>query len=130
LDEDVTEEILNAAFAPFGEIKEVALPSDISGQGKRHRGFGFVTFELLEDSKAAIENMNMAELFGRTIKCNVARPTRIKESTAADPSILRYLQKYGLMRTLLRMWPSKQREPTKSPGWPPSQGFSLIFRLE
>ena len=34
----------------------------------KHRGFGFVTFELEEDAKAALENMHHSEIFGRTIK--------------------------------------------------------------
>lgn len=85
MDEDVNEDTLMAAFSPFGEINEVVMPKDISGDGKRHRGFGFIEFQYLEDAKAAIENMHMSELFGKTIKCNVARPTRIKEGTASHP---------------------------------------------
>ena len=63
LDAAVTEEILFAAFIPFGDIKEVNIPKDFS-EGK-HRGFGFVDFEEEEDAQAAMENMDGAELFGK-----------------------------------------------------------------
>ena len=31
-------------------------------------------FEIEEDAEAAIDNMDGAELFGKVIRCNVARP--------------------------------------------------------
>lgn len=43
-----------------------------------HRGFGFVEFELDSDAKAAVENMNQAELAGRTLRVNVAKAMRQK----------------------------------------------------
>ena len=39
----------------------------------KHRGFGFVEFDLEEDASDAIENMDGAELFGKVIRCNIAR---------------------------------------------------------
>lgn len=42
LAEEVTLEILRAAFIPFGELKDVQLPLDAAG---KPRGFGFVEFE-------------------------------------------------------------------------------------
>lgn len=38
-----------------------------------HRGFAFVEFKYVDDAKAAIDNMHMAELYGQVIKCNLAR---------------------------------------------------------
>jgi peptidyl-prolyl isomerase E (cyclophilin E) len=70
LAEEVTLEILRAAFIPFGELKDVQLPLDAAG---KPRGFGFVEFEEEGDAAAAIDNMEGAELFGRTIRVNVAR---------------------------------------------------------
>lgn len=73
LDEAVTEEILHAAFIPFGDIASVQIVKDFAAN--KTRGFAFVEFELDEDAEAAIENMDGAELFSRVIRCNVAKST-------------------------------------------------------
>ncbi len=70
LDEAVTLDLLRAAFLPFGNVKDIQLPLDASGA---HKGFGFVEYDLEEDATAAIDNMEGAELFGRTIRVNPAR---------------------------------------------------------
>ena len=41
-----------------------------------HRGFGYVEFSLAEDAREAIDNMDQAELYGRVIKCNQAKPQK------------------------------------------------------
>jgi RNA recognition motif-containing protein len=38
------------------------------------RGFGFVEFESEEDCADAIENMEGSELFGKVLRCNIAKP--------------------------------------------------------
>ena len=38
------------------------------------RGFGFVEFETEEDCADAIENMEGSELFGKVLRCNIAKP--------------------------------------------------------
>jgi RNA recognition motif-containing protein len=56
-----------------------------------HRGFGFVEFDLLDDAKAAIDNMHLSEIFGRTIKCSIANPSKLKDlnsSITYAPGIL------------------------------------------
>eukprot|EP00756_Hemistasia_phaeocysticola_P033526 Hpha_TRINITY_DN16469_c1_g4::TRINITY_DN16469_c1_g4_i1::g.162045::m.162045/K09564/PPIE; peptidyl-prolyl isomerase E (cyclophilin E) len=79
LAEEVDELTLEAAFRPFGDvIPPVNLPKDHLTQ--KHRGFGFVEMEYAEDAKAAIENMNGAELYGRTLKVNIARPDMARGS--------------------------------------------------
>lgn len=75
LAEEVDEKVLHNTFIPFGDITDITIPLDYSTQ--KHRGFGFVEFETKEDAAAAIDNMNESELFGRTIKVNVARPIRV-----------------------------------------------------
>lgn len=75
LAEEVDEKVLHNTFIPFGDITDITIPLDYSTQ--KHRGFGFVEFESKEDAAAAIDNMNESELFGRTIKVNVARPIRV-----------------------------------------------------
>eukprot|EP01117_Protostelium_nocturnum_P014242 TRINITY_DN5409_c0_g1_i2.p1 TRINITY_DN5409_c0_g1~~TRINITY_DN5409_c0_g1_i2.p1 ORF type:complete len:175 (-),score=54.07 TRINITY_DN5409_c0_g1_i2:12-536(-) len=72
LDDSTTNELLRAAFIPFGDILQVNLPSDIDG-GK-HKGFGFVEFELAEDALAAVDNMHSSELLGKVITCSIAKP--------------------------------------------------------
>lgn len=80
LAEEVDEKILQAAFIPFGEIVDVQIPLDY--ESEKHRGFAFIEFEVSEDAMAAIDNMNDSELFGRTIRVNIAKPQRIKEGSS------------------------------------------------
>eukprot|EP01041_Mallomonas_annulata_P002451 gene2451-4759_t len=72
IDSSVTEEILYAAFIPFGDLREVNIPKDYAEN--KNRGFGFVDFEEEEDAAAALENMDGAELFGKVLRCNIAKP--------------------------------------------------------
>ena len=46
-----------------------------------HRGFAFVDFDSAEDAAAAIDNMHESELYGRTLRCNIAKPNRVKEGS-------------------------------------------------
>lgn len=94
LAEEVDEKVLHAAFIPFGDITDVQIPMDYSNQ--KHRGFGFVEFELAEDAAAAIDNMNESELFGRTVRVNIAKPMKIKEGySRAVWSEDNWLKKYA-----------------------------------
>lgn len=77
LDESVNEKTLHAAFIPFGEIKTIEIPLDHNTE--MHKGFGFIEYEEYEDCLHAIENMNDAELCGRVLRVNFARPQRFKE---------------------------------------------------
>lgn len=97
LDAAISEEMLHAAFIPFGEIKSIQMPKDFTSSidsityfvnvivrwlhhnffyfyyvGKA-KGFGFVEFESEEDASDAIENMDGSELMGKVIRCNVAK---------------------------------------------------------
>ncbi|KAF7723932.1 Peptidyl-prolyl cis-trans isomerase cyp10 [Apophysomyces ossiformis] len=76
LDQEVTEEMLHAAFIPFGDIVAVQLAPD-PGSHNPHRGFGFVEYELEADALDAIDNMHHAELNGRVIKVSMAKPQKI-----------------------------------------------------
>lgn len=75
--EEVDEKVLQAAFIPFGDIVDIQIPLDY--ETEKHRGFAFIEFELPEDAAAAMDNMNDSELFGKTVRVNIARPMRIKE---------------------------------------------------
>ncbi len=52
----------------------------VSFASERHRGFAYVTFDSPSDAAAALENMNDSELYGRVLKCNVAKPASMKGS--------------------------------------------------
>ncbi|KAF2068934.1 hypothetical protein CYY_009747 [Polysphondylium violaceum] len=80
LDENVTTDILKAAFIPFGNIVEVLLPLDYKTQ--KHKGFCFVEFELPQDAADALDNMHESEIFGRVIKCSIAKPITINKNKA------------------------------------------------
>lgn len=41
-----------------------------------HRGFGYIEFSVAEDAHEAIDNMDQAELYGRVIKVNQAKPQK------------------------------------------------------
>ncbi|XP_044421457.1 peptidyl-prolyl cis-trans isomerase E-like [Triticum aestivum] len=87
LAEEVDEKILHAAFVPFGEVKDVKTPLDQATQ--KRRSFGFVTFLEREDTAAAMDNMDGAELFGRVLTVNYAggAPRRPPAGdTGANPS--------------------------------------------
>jgi len=80
LETEVNEKVLRAAFIPFGDISEVQIPIDYATE--KHRGFAFIEYELPEDAQAAIDNMNDSEMFGRTLRVNIAKPLRIKENSS------------------------------------------------
>ena len=67
LDESVTEDILHAAFIPFGDLKSVQIVKNYQNSKlfklpikllicvpDQSRGFGFVDFELDEDADAVL----------------------------------------------------------------------------
>ncbi|ENN82533.1 hypothetical protein YQE_01095, partial [Dendroctonus ponderosae] len=90
----LAEEVLKAAFIPFGDIVDIQIPLDY--ESEKHRGFAFIEFETSEDAGAAVDNMNDAELFGRTIRVNLAKPQKIKEgSTRPVWSEDTWLQKHA-----------------------------------
>lgn len=64
LAEEVTDQLLNDAFIPFGDLIDIQMPIDFSTQ--KHRGFAFVEFETADDAAAAIDNM-VNSLFGSTV---------------------------------------------------------------
>jgi len=69
---NTTENDLQDAFAAHGTVVEANLMVDrMSG---RPRGFGFVTMGSPEEAQKAIEAMNGAQLDGRALTVNVARP--------------------------------------------------------
>jgi len=71
---DMTDQELEEAFAPYGEVASATIIKDrISGRSK---GFGFVEFVNDEDADAAREALNGKELKGRTVRIDNARDQR------------------------------------------------------
>ncbi len=69
---NITENDLNDAFAAHGTVTETNLMMDRTTN--RPRGFGFVTMSTAEEAQKAIESLNGAELDGRALTVNVAKP--------------------------------------------------------
>ena len=63
---------LNEAFAQYGEVQEARVIQD--RESGRSRGFGFVEMTNDEEARKAIEALNGADLQGRKITVNEARP--------------------------------------------------------
>src|SRR5450755_2074268 len=69
---NTTENDLNDAFAAHGTVTETNLMMDrMSG---RPRGFGFITMSTPEEAQKAIEALNGAQLDGRALTVNIAKP--------------------------------------------------------
>ncbi len=72
LDYTVTGDDLRNLFAGVGTVVDAVVIIDkMSG---RSRGFGFVEMSTEEEAKAAVEKLNQADLGGRKINVNEARP--------------------------------------------------------
>lgn len=68
---------LAAHFATAGTVTSANVIMDkMTGKSK---GFGFVEFETEEQAQEAIEKLNKSELDGRTIFCDLARPSERRE---------------------------------------------------
>ena len=68
----VTEEDLKRAFAEYGAVSRVQLPTD--RETGRPRGFAFVGMESEADEAKAIEALDGAEWMGRDLRVNKAKP--------------------------------------------------------
>jgi len=67
-----TEDELRAAFEPFGAIERISIITDRdTGQP---RGFAFVEMANSAEASSAINGLNGAELNGRAMNVNEARP--------------------------------------------------------
>jgi len=66
------EEALEQAFAEYGEVSSAKLITD--RETGRAKGFGFIEMPNDEEARAAIDGLNGAEIMGRTMVVNEARP--------------------------------------------------------
>lgn len=95
LADDVDTSLLKSAFLPFGNIIDVNMPIDYSTQ--KHKGFAFIEYQMPEDAADAIDNMDNAEILGKTIRVNLAKPVKYKDINNkpiwADDNYLREMSK-------------------------------------
>jgi peptidyl-prolyl isomerase E (cyclophilin E) len=68
--------LLPSPLHPSYPPQDVNIPLDV--QSDKHRGFGFVEYLDPEDAAAAIDNMHNAELYGKVLRVNFAKPVQIK----------------------------------------------------
>ena len=69
---DMTSQDLEQAFANHGTVQTATIIND--RETGRSKGFGFVEMGTEEEAEAAIAAMNGAEIGGRTLKVNIAKP--------------------------------------------------------
>jgi RNA recognition motif-containing protein len=76
----VTEDDLRAAFEQYGQVDRVSVITDrMSGRSK---GFGFVEMPNETEAKEAIAQLNEADLKGRNMMVNEARPQAARPARA------------------------------------------------
>ena len=68
----VSDDNLREVFEAFGAVSSAKVITD--KYSRRSKGFGFVEMENDAEANAAIEQLDGAEIDGRTVKVNEARP--------------------------------------------------------
>jgi len=86
---DVTQDDLSQAFAQYGTVRRVQLPTD--RETGRVRGFAFVEMGTDAEETSAIDALDGAEWMGRDLKVNKAKPREERSSSTgwgnkSDPS--------------------------------------------
>lgn len=75
----VVEDDLKQAFAEYGTVKRIQLPTD--RETGRVRGFAFVEMGTEAEESTAIEALDGAEWMGRDLKVNKAKPREERGSS-------------------------------------------------
>ncbi|MDZ7659741.1 RNA-binding protein [Fodinibius sp.] len=68
----VSDQDLMEVFEEFGDVTSAKVIKD--RETGRSKGFGFVEMENNDEAQAAIDELDGAEINGRTVKVNKARP--------------------------------------------------------
>ena len=72
----VTEQHLQEAFIPFGEINQILMPQASSNKATeiaQAKNFALIEYDDVDDSEHAIFNMNDSEFFGKIIVVHWAK---------------------------------------------------------
>lgn len=80
----VTEEMLQSTFAQHGTVETLNLITD--RDTGRSKGFGFVEMRTDAEANAAISELNGADLDGRPMKVNEAKPQARRSDRAGGRS--------------------------------------------
>lgn len=88
---ELKEDMVRAAFAPFGPIKSINMSWDPVTQ--KHKGFAFVEYELPEAAQLALEQMNGVMMGGRNIK--VGRPSNMPQAAPIIEQIMVEARSYN-----------------------------------
>lgn len=73
----VTDRQLEEVFSEYGTVESANVVTDrMTG---RSRGFGFVQMSSAEEAKSAAEALNSAQMEGRTITVNEAKPRKPRD---------------------------------------------------
>ena len=68
----ITEDSLREVFSPYGSVVSSRIIIDkLTGKS---RGFGFIEMSTQEEADAAIKELDNAEVDGRNLRINLARP--------------------------------------------------------
>jgi len=78
LDFGVTEDMIKALFEPHGAVERVTIMTD--RDTGRSRGFAFVEMTNAREADQAIAAVNGANLSGRALNVNEARPKPVRRS--------------------------------------------------
>lgn len=81
----ISDQELQEVFEEFGEVISAKVIKD--RESGRSKGFGFVEMENDDDAQTAIEELDGAEIEGRAVKVNKARP---KEAGSRSGGKTRY----------------------------------------
>ncbi len=84
----VTEDDLKKAFAEYGKVGRVQLPTD--RETGRPRGFAFVEMESEAEEAKAIEALDGAEWMGRDLRVNKAKPKEDRSASRGSGGDRRY----------------------------------------
>ncbi|KAJ9646575.1 nuclear localization sequence binding protein [Coniosporium apollinis] len=69
---DATPDLVSEAFAEYGTVQSVRLPTDQDSGSLK--GFGYVSFASIEEAQGALEAMQGADIAGRNIRLDFAGP--------------------------------------------------------
>ena len=85
----ITEEALSTEMKKYGTVKLINLPKKEDGSLK---GYGFVTFESMQEAQKAIESINASntKLMGAKISADWCLPQNVYLKTLSKPSSLNY----------------------------------------